>query len=467
MKGNDEIWSMRRTKSPTTARKDNLSSTPIPNPSLGMEVVWVCAAAGMIACLYAATPNVDIWLAVTVLCTAVIPSTRIKRMRAVDWALLAICGYEVLSLWFSQYRANSVYACWTVGLSALLFLGIRLATRTPLQVVAFAGLVGLGGAGLALSGLFQFDHNVTLLQEAGLTDLVGFRSRLMSPPSPWVLGEWLTLLLLALPFACALPAYLWRQKSNWPAVSSLSLPVLIAATLTLSCSRAVFWSVICFGLATCLFMTAFRVIKRRTAGLLLASSLAVLTVILACESALYPGIITAYSGRHMSQVRSTEGRVGILERSLKLVRRHPFVGIGSSNAALALMSSAQQDEATGFASRTFSLPVQVLVEKGSIGLAFYAIVLVLIAREFVRTMLSGRASLSAPHQARRRGRLRAKSDPLADDSARKAMACCFAAGLLAVLVRELAYSSVLEHTVSTALLFSLAALVCSPVEHSL
>jgi len=40
------------------------------------------------------------------------------------------------------------------------------------------------------------------------------------------------------------------------------------------------------------------------------------------------------------------------------MRGHPWWGVGSSNAALFLLSSASEEETAGFASRAFSLPVQ-------------------------------------------------------------------------------------------------------------
>ena len=41
------------------------------------------------------------------------------------------------------------------------------------------------------------------------------------------------------------------------------------------------------------------------------------------------------------------------------------------------------------------------------------------------------------------------------------MKCCFAAGLIAVLLRELTYSSLLEHTLTMAAALALAALMCA------
>lgn len=122
-----------------------------------------------------------------------------------------------------------------------------------------------------------------------------------------------------------------------------------------------------------------------------------------------------------------------------------------------------------FASRTFSLPVQVLVEKGIIGFSLYSSFLVLIAREFILAMrpspdqmLSRSTAVSNRDSGRPSGDL--GSGTLAPQLVGKVIACCFAAGLIAVLFRELTYSSVLEHTVTLALIATLSALLVRP-EH--
>jgi tetratricopeptide (TPR) repeat protein len=339
---------------------------------------------------------------------------------------------------FSQYPANSVRTAWSVLIAALVYYAVRLTVQRGPAAALLSGLLGLGGAWLAFTGLGQFQAQVRQLANVGLTDLIAFRSRLMSPPGQWVLGEWLTLLLLALPFACALAIWFWQTGRNRVAAIAVAPALAIAAALTLCCSRAVFWSMVLFCVMTCGFMAAGRIIRFRTAGLVLVSVLAVLGLIFATECALYPSVLEAYAGRHTSQVRSTEGRIGIWKRSADVVRAHPLWGVGSSNAALALTATGEQEDTSGFASRTFSLPIQVLVEKGAIVFLVYCAFVVLVGREFVRTLRSG----AAP--------------------ANKAMACCFAAGLVAVLARELTYSSLFEHTVTLALAAMLAALVVGP-----
>ncbi len=91
----------------------------------------------------------------------------------------------------------------------------------------------------------------------------------------------------------------------------------------------------------------------------------------------------------------------------------------------------------GFASRTFSLPFQLLTEKGAVGVLLYAAVFCLVARE-------------AHRQLRR-------ADSLVSE---KLIVGCLFAGLAAVLARELTYSSLLEHTVTALLAAASVGLIC-------
>ena len=403
-----------------------------------------------------------------------IPSATI-RMRAVDWAALALLAFEIPSLLFSQVRANSVRATETVALSVLTYFVLRLLMRTPLRAAWLAALLGLGGAWLALSGILEFAKGSELLAAVGLTDFVAFRSRFIHPIGGWVPGECFTVLLLALPFACAAAAYLWqidlRKGRSVKAALALLPAVPIVASLFLSLSRAVFWSTILFFFIVCGLMAAYKVVPLRTAWFLLAGVLCAMLLILVCETALYPGILRAYTGSHTSQVRSTQGRIDIWSRSLELMHGYRWLGVGSSNAALSLLSSADQDETTGFASRAFSLPIQVLAEKGLVGFALYSAFLLLAGWGFHRGMrlsaFQTARTTSSSTGGKRRNTARVNNEErlrLRSENAHRAMKCCFAAGLLAVLLRELTYSSLLEHTLTLALAFSLAALMCSETQ---
>jgi tetratricopeptide (TPR) repeat protein len=393
-------------------------------------------------------------------------------VRPVDWAALTLLAFEVPSLYFSQDRANSIGATEVIALSVFVYFAMRLllsrASRPFTWIIGLAAAVALYGVYLASVGLDQFVTAARHLNQAGFTNLVAFRSRLIHPIPGWVPGECFTALLLTLPFACAGAAYTWKKGRAGITLMALVPAALIVATLFLSLSRAVFWSTILFFLATCGLMAVYKVIPLRTALFGLAGCLGATLLILGCESAAYPGLYRAYAHSQVSQSRSAEGRIDIWSRSLESMRSHPWIGLGSSNAALFLLSSAEEDETTGFASRSFSLPIQLLAEKGLVGFACYSAFLLFLCWEFHRGMrtrgqqANWSASATANRsQGKKRQGINADRIRLQTENARKAMNCCFAAGMLAVLFRELAYSSLLEHTLTLALTFGLAALMCT------
>lgn len=388
----------------------------------------------------------------------------ISRVELVDWAAVAVLAFEVPSLLFSQYRANSLSNAQSMGLAVLVYFLVRLTIRTSGAVSVASFAIATCGAVASSVIVWQFIDGSERLRNLGFKQLVAFRSRLVHPPSGWVAGEWLTVLLLALPFACATAMYLNKRCSAGGRMSAglAAIPaVLIVGGLALSLSRGVFWSTAAFVVVGCSLMALYRVVTVKGALVLLAGCVVSLIVVLSVTTLLYPQMFSAYGGRHTSQVRSMQGRIEIWKRSANLARAHPLWGIGSSNSALFLLSSTDEEDTTGFASRSFSLPVQLLTEKGVIGFTLYGAFILLLGFEFHRGMrirpdVDGKAKTFRPHRNRKETRHSITFDSAA---ARRAMNCCFAAGIIAVLCRELTYSSLFEHSLTLVLFAILAALV--------
>jgi O-antigen ligase len=354
-------------------------------------------------------------------------------MRLLDWGMLLVLLCEIPSLATSRYPANGVSFTKTVCVGVLFYFLVRLTTRAARHALAGCLLVAAGGVVLAWFAFSHFTDQVHAIEDAGLWHfgIVAFRARLIMPPLPWVVGEWFTLVLLTLPFAAA-AAFFSSYWPKIPAAASVLTALSIAAALLLSCSRAVFWSLLVF-LAVALGTAAtYRAIRIRAALIAFAATLCSLALVLFAENAAYPGIAEAYTGRHTSQVRSTGGRLAIWKRSADVFALAPLWGVGSGNAPLFLAANADEDQTTGFVSRTFSLPVQVLTEKGIVGTVLYLGVLVLAGWEAHRKLLNPNVSPQL-----------------------KGMTCCFVAGVAAVLFRELTYASLLAH-MATAMLFTMS-----------
>jgi O-antigen ligase len=340
--------------------------------------------------------------------------------------------WEGVSVFSSLYTPNGVSYAKVVLISGLYyFLGRIVASRPSQHLISSLILTAAGGY-LSWLALSQFDKHFHELQGNGLIGAVAFRYRLISPPSPWVLGEWFTLVLMTLPFAFAVAVFLWLTERRKVAALSLLPTSAIAAALALSCSRAVFWGVAVFFVSVFAVGAVYRVFPIRVASVGAGSALCALAVFVLAENALYPGVLEAYAGGHTSQARSTEGRLAIWRRSVDVFKLSPLWGVGAGSAPLFLAAGADEDQTTGFASRTFSLPVQLLTEKGIVGTALYVAVLVLVGWEAHRKLRSPKVS---PEM--------------------KGLMCCLVAGVAAVLFRELTYSSLLEHA-ATAMLFTMS-----------
>jgi O-antigen ligase len=412
---------------PTTAPLQPSSGTTI---SRAAKPVLVGLPAALVAFSYFGTGDSLLWIGAAVL-AAIILLGETAPLLLPDWAVVLMLLYEVPSLIFSRYASNGLLSVRVVCGAAICYFLVRLGARTLSQVTAVSFLFGAGGVALAWFALAQAGEHTAGLQAVGFSDIVAFRWRLIVPPAPWVAGEWFTLLLLTLPFALAVSAVCGLRRRRGLALLAAVMPIPIIAALLLSCSRAVFWALVVL-LATAVGLAAlYKVISARGALALTAVALGMFGLVLFADDAVYAGIARAYTGSQTSQVRSTEGRLAIWKRSVEVFRLSPVWGVGSGNAPLFLAGSADPEETTGFASRTFSLPIQLLTEKGVIGTGIYLALLVLVGRAAHRKLRSSKTTLES-----------------------KGMTCCFAAGVIAVLFRELTYSSLLEHA-ATAMLFAM------------
>jgi hypothetical protein len=403
-------------------------------PLWALVLAW-CGCVGYAT--YVPSANVTLVLVGCALLSAFLFRAVAAPLRLIDWAVMILLTHAGASFFSSTYPANGMAPARTVLSGCLIYLLVRMAATTR-QHVAASLFVAASGVRFTWSAVSQFPEHFHELQANGFSDSVAFRSRLITPPSPWVPGEWFTLVLLTLPFAFALPASFWLGRRRTLAAIAALVPIPIAAALLLSCSRAVFWAVVVFVFVAFSAAAAYRILPARTALLGSVVTLCAFAVVLFTENAFYPGIAEAYLGRHASQVRSTEGRLTIWKRSADVFKLSPIWGVGSGNAPLYLAASADEEQTTGFASRTFSLPVQILVEKGIVGAVLHLAVLALAGWEAHRKLRSPQTSLQT-----------------------KGMTCCLAAGLAAVLFRELTYSSLLEHAATAMLLAMILAFLAT------
>ena len=179
---------------------------------------------GAVALSYFDTGASLLWASAAALAVAAVMARK-AELFLTDWGVALALLYEMLSLAVSQYAANGLPFAKVVSSAAACYFLVPLSAATASRMAALSLLVGSGGAALAWRGLTQANEHAGVLRDNGFQDIVAFRARLISPPAPWVAGEWFTLLLMTLPFACALAAFCWlRWRRRW-ALAAVALPV--------------------------------------------------------------------------------------------------------------------------------------------------------------------------------------------------------------------------------------------------
>jgi O-antigen ligase len=188
---------------------------------------------------------------------------------------------------------------------------------------------------------------------------------LVGPPG-YSTGERVTLFLLLLPFPLILfLAFKEKLRSiRWLLVCPV---ITLVLALSVTFLRGIYAAVFFFMLGASVLLYWYRIASGRR---IIWFNLALGVVVAACLTPLAgPVLTTAAMFKSSSQVRSLEGRVQLWRGSLELVARHPWTGAGAFNFPLEYVAASEARPV--FGAGAFNYFLQILVEKGALGLAAY------------------------------------------------------------------------------------------------
>lgn len=275
----------------------------------------------------------------------------------IDWILSLITVYELFSCCWAECMTPAIlpafYAvfCWTV----YFLLRRILAEGSIFHVVVEGGLVPIGiSLLLALGSFFVFRHSVL---NAGFADTYHFR--FLFRPLGYITNVWAEVLLILLGWVCLMRRY-----------SAIFIFLCVLAML-FSFSRGAYISLGIYLLVGLLWMKTKREKIR-----LLAVSLAAI-VLTAC---FLPQEMktTLQMNSTISQRQSTEGRIDAAHAAWNAFRERPLLGYGNGNFTYAIDHAMNQDSTHAFTSFAPNIIVQLLVERGILGVMFYLLLTVVV-----------------------------------------------------------------------------------------
>ena len=348
--------------------------------------------------------------------------TRLRDLRLnwLDIATVVVMATEIVNYFASTYRLNTLASLADVSFLFLLYWTIRVNLKHEYQLIGLILILTLFGLYLTGRVIYVFwsqYHYLTLLR---FDDFSSLRERLnLLTPEGMAISEWVTLFLMFLPFpVLLLIKYSERLRlALLPAMCCL-LVMLIAIAITFS--RALYISAFSFfliGSVICFYYGLFSLRQ-----LLIFNGLLTLAfwVFIVFSPIAKPVVTTMSLLQTPSQVRSLQGRVSTWTTALEMTRSHPLLGIGAYNFPMQYV--AYRPPNTVYVSRALNLLLQILVERGLLGLVAFGLLLFSFLKTSVQRLRLSKATVFE-----------------------RGVVALFVAATIAAVIRDLSYFSIMNN----------------------
>ncbi len=294
---------------------------------------------------------------------AIIRPLPIEQWTIIDGCLSLITVYDITSCLYARCPVPAIYKtvlslfCLTVYFVSRKLFTSKRATQIILRGSYLPISVALL---LAICSFFIFRQSVL---SVGFEDTYHFR--FLFRPLSYPTNAWAEVLLFLLSWVCIVRHY------SGPFIFLVILAIL------LSFSRGAY---IALGIYIITWLLLVKV-KRTKYYLLISSILAVMLT-----GIFFPKEMktTLQMNRTTSQQRSTQGRITAAQSAWKAYQKYPLFGYGNGNYTFAVDRTLNQDSTrpnTSFAPNIF---IQLLIEKGVVGLLLYLILLMAICRTIIK-----------------------------------------------------------------------------------
>lgn len=283
-------------------------------------------------------------------------------INSLDYFIGLICITEIIICLFSIYKLSSIEFLLKILLLTAFYFFVCIIIRFQKQINFVINFVSILSGILALIAIVNFLFHAVFFVSNGLDDLTCLKH--FYHPLGKLSNDWATTVLCFLPFSFY-SFHILEKQQRWICVVISSL-VLFSLLITLS--RGAILSAISFFMSLVIFTFLF---KREKFTLLFIQILAIISmVILLCiplKKSLYTTMALI---KTPSQIRSIDGRFSKWQEACYIFKQYPIIGVGSGNYALASdMLSIREKKA--FNPRCTNTFLQILSEKGIVGIITY------------------------------------------------------------------------------------------------
>lgn len=290
-------------------------------------------------------------------CLVVVPPLSPKHWSQIDWIIAIIVIYNIISCLYSSCTIPSVrIACSSVMNLAAYWVIRRLFTGSHIEDKLFFGsIIPIGFAlTVAVCTFFVFRNSVL---NAGFTNTYHFR--FLFRPLGYITNIWSEILLILLGWSCMI-----RRFSSF-------LIFLSLLSILLSFSRGAYIALGVYLLTWLLWIKPLSLKFKLLLPCMIA--LAITSIYFPIETKTTLGMNVTYS-----QQQSTEGRLNALSATKEIITDF-WRGQGNESYTLAIDKRVNQDSTKPYTSIAPNIIVQILIEKGIIGIVLYLALTISIA----------------------------------------------------------------------------------------
>ncbi|MFN3381781.1 MAG: O-antigen ligase family protein [Runella zeae] len=292
----------------------------------------------------------------------------------VDAVFTLLLFAEILNYCFSIYPPNSFLSFERTLYFFLIYTSVRIALKHIQSTHTL--ILGLSGYALLLI-LISFSIFLSFqsqLQLEGWSDISHFKS--MFAPFKLFTNEWASIAVCFLPLPL-IAGSLFRD-SKVGIVLTLFAFALTNLSVFMSFSRGAYVSLIIFWVVLCLLLWYFQTFHFKILiRLLLIGGLSTTLMVTTISR---PILTTLSLNQTVSQQRSNQGRLTILKNSLCQLENYWFLGVGSNNYPIVSDLCQPANEDQGFSRFTNNTYLQILIEKGILGLLVFSLFFLLVLR---------------------------------------------------------------------------------------
>lgn len=291
-----------------------------------------------------------------------------------DWAAVCYTGLQLIAGLASRIRPNAIHYAAPYSTALCLYFAIRLLGRWPVRTAKLLSriLVGFG----ALLVMTILPHEIQSIHAAATvfpTSVLCSVRGAMQLSSVATKNDVVAVLLCVLPFALV-GAITERGKNRYLWIVSTAVAAGLTTAIILSFSRAGY-------VAMSILLIAVGALAIRGKGVSPKRGFSIVAIMCAVSigSAIFVGasnavVATVVGGRNVSQARSTDGRVAIWRDSITEVLAHPLLGNGGGTDGLAALKRLSDPELP-FVARNYNGALETLTSSGVVGLTLYGIFL--------------------------------------------------------------------------------------------